>query len=173
MYLTLIKTFLTAKAAWIKYAVMAILTVMVLAYVYSAGKHSERAEWLSKEAKFLTQQNEIKEAAEKRVEEQQAKYNEILMGVINEHNKEKTELDNRIAVLSNQRMFINTKKCTGSGGVSAKTESSGQPDSSSDRTELSAEDAENIRNDYATAQQLVNQYNDLRALCLPLVEVVQ
>ena len=146
---------------------------MVLAYVYGAGKDSERAEWLNKEAKFLTQQNAIKEAAEKRVEEQQAKYNEILMGVINEHNKEKTELDNRIAVLSNQRMFINTKKCTGSGGLSTKTESPGQPDSSSDRTELSGEDAENIRDDYATAQQLVNQYNDLRALCLPLVEVMQ
>ncbi len=173
MYLTLIKTFLTAKAAWIKYAAIAILTVMVLAYVYNAGKHSERAEWLSKEAKFLTQQNEIKEAAEKRVEEQQAKYNEILMGVINEHNKEKTELDNRIAVLSNQRMFINTKKCTGSGGVSTKTESASQLDSTTDRAELSVSDAENVRNDYATAQQLVNQYNDLRALCLPLVEVVQ
>ena len=173
MYLTLIKTFLTAKKTWLKIAAIAILTATCLAYVYSAGKDSERAEWLNKEAKFLTQQNAIKEAAEKRVEEQQAKYNEILMGVINEHNKEKTELDNRIAVLSNQRMFINTKKCTGSGGVSTKTESASQLDSTTDRAELSVSDAENVRNDYATAQQLVNQYNDLRALCLPLVEVVQ
>ena len=61
MYLTLIKLFLTAKAAWIKYAVMAILTVMVLAYVYSAGKHSERAEWLEQEQSFLAKQHAIEE----------------------------------------------------------------------------------------------------------------
>ncbi|MFO1291113.1 MAG: hypothetical protein U1E82_10965 [Nitrosomonas sp.] len=93
--------------------------------------------------------------------------------MINEHEKERTDLDNHIAELSTQHMYINTKKCTSSGGLSAKTESTSQLDSSTDRAELSEQDAKNIRHDYATAQQLVNQYNDLRALCLPLVEVVQ
>lgn len=173
MYLTVIKTFLTAKSAWIKYAAIAILTVMVLAYVYNAGKESERSVWQEKESKFLAKQEAIKKLHLEAIERQQNEYEKILLGVINEYEKERTDLDNRIAELSTQRMYVNTKKCTSSGGLSTKTESPGQPDSSSDRTELSAEDAENIRDDYATAQQLVNQYNDLRALCLPLVEVAQ
>lgn len=73
MYLTVIKTFLTAKSAWIKYVAIAILTVMVLAYVYNAGKQSERSEWLDMEQKFLAKQNAIKEENDKRIKENQEK----------------------------------------------------------------------------------------------------
>jgi len=79
MNLDLIKTFLTAKSAWIKYAAIAILTVMVLAYVYNAGKQSERSEWLGKEREFLTRQNAIKEENDKRIRENQEKYDQILL----------------------------------------------------------------------------------------------
>lgn len=173
MYLALIKGFLIAKKAWIKYALIAILTVSVLAYVYGAGKRSERSEWLEQEQEFLAKQSAIKEENDKRIKENREKYDQILLGVISNYEKEQKELNDRIAELSNKRMYITAAKSSGCNGVPTKTESPGQPDSSSDRTELSAEDAENIRDDYATAQQLVNQYNDLRALCLPLVEVVQ
>lgn len=173
MYLTLIKTFLIAKKTWIKIAAIAILTAACLAYVYNTGKESERSVWQEKEAKFLVKQEAIKKLHLEAIERQQNEYEKILLGVINEHEKERTDLDNRIAELSTQRMYINTKKCTGSVGLSTKTESASQLDSATDRTELSESDAEDIRDDYATAQQLVNQYNDLRALCLPLVEVVQ
>lgn len=173
MYSTLIKTFLTAKQVWLKIAAIAILTVACLAYVYNAGKESERSEWLKKESVFMAKQEAIKKQHLEAIERQQNEYEKILLGVINEHEKERTDLDNRLTELSAQRMFVNTKKCAGSSGLSAKTESAIQSNSTTDRAELSGQDAENVRNDYATAQQLVNQYNDLRALCLPLVEVVQ
>lgn len=173
MYFTLIKSFLTAKSAWIKYAAIAILTVMVLAYVYSAGKDSERAEWLSKEAKFLTQQSAIKEAAKKRIEENQAKYDEILMGAFNNYEQERKNLNNRIDELSNQRMYITAAKSTSRNRVSSKAKDSSSVDSAADRVELSGQDGKNIRDDYGTAQELVMQYERLREVCLPLVEVVQ
>ena len=173
MYFTLIKSFLTAKSAWIKYAAIAILTVMVLAYVYSAGKDSERSEWLSKEREFLTQQNAIKEAAKKRIEENQAKYDEILMGAFNNYEQERKNLNNRIDELSNQRMYITAAKSTSRNRVSSKAKDSSSVDSAADRVELSGQDGKNIRDDYGTAQELVMQYERLREVCLPLVEVVQ
>lgn len=175
MYLTIIKTFLTAKSAWIKYAAIAILTVMVLAYVYSAGKDSERAEWLGKEREFLTQQNAIKEAAKKRIEENQAKYDEILMGVINERNKSIEERDNRIAELNNRGLYISSKNCTSSNRVPTKTKDTIQSDSPAGSTEirLSDETTRSLAQVTEDAMDLVDRYNNLRELCLPLVEVVE
>ena len=69
MYLSLIKGFLTAKSLWIKIALAVILSIAVLAYVYSAGKDSERSEWLDKEQEFLAQQSAIKEENSKRIKE--------------------------------------------------------------------------------------------------------
>ena len=175
MYLTVIKTFLTAKSAWIKYAAIAILTVMVLAYVYGAGKDSERAEWLSKEAKFISQQNAIKEAAEKRIEEQQAKYDQILMGVINEHNKSIEERDGRIADLNSRGMRISSKNCSGGNRLPAKAKDSGQPDSAVDRGEirLSDETTRSLAEVAIDANEVVGKYNALVKICSPLVEVVE
>ena len=173
MYLTVIKTFLTAKSAWIKYAAIAILTVMVLAYVYSAGKDSERSEWLGKEREFLTRQTAIKEAAKKRIEENQAKYDKILMGAFNNYEQERKNLNNRIDELSNQRMYITAAKSTSCNRVSSKAKDSSSVDSAADRVELSGQDGKNIRDDYGTAQELVMQYERLREVCLPLVEVVE
>ena len=58
MNLDLIKTFLTAKALWIKIVVVVIMAIYVMAYVYNAGKQSERSEWLDKEQEFLAQQSD-------------------------------------------------------------------------------------------------------------------
>lgn len=173
MYLTVIKTFLTAKSAWIKYAAIAILTVMVLAYVYSAGKDSERAEWLDKEQEFLAQQSAIKEENSKRIKEYQDKYDQILMEAFNNYEQERKNLNNRIDELSNQRMYITASKNTSCNRLSAKTKDSSGVDSAPNRVELSDEDGKNIRNDYGTAQELVMQYERLREVCLPLVEVVE
>lgn len=173
MYLTVIKTFLTAKSAWIKYAAIAILTVMVLAYVYSAGKDSERSEWLGKEREFLAQQNAIKEENSKRIKEYQDKYDQILMEAFNNYEQERKNLNNRISELSNQRMYITAAKDSGCNRLPAKTKDSSGVDSAPNRVELSDEDGKNIRNDYGTAQELVMQYERLRAICLPLVEVIE
>ncbi|MBK7366272.1 MAG: hypothetical protein IPI97_15245 [Nitrosomonas sp.] len=175
MYLTVIKTFLTAKSAWIKYAAIAILTVMVLAYVYGAGKDSERSEWLGKEAKFLAQQNAIKEAAKKRIEENQAKYDQILMGVINEHNKSIEERDGRIADLNSRGMRISSKNCTGGNRLPTKAKDSGQPDSAAGGGEirLSDETARGLAEVAIDANEVVEKYNALVKICSPLVEVVE
>ena len=173
MYLALIKGFLIAKKEWIKYALIAILTVSVLAYVYSAGKHSERSEWLEQEQEFLAKQSAIKEENDKRIKENRENYDRILLGVISNHEKEQKNLNDRIAELSNKRLYITAAKNSGCDRVPTETKSTGEFDSPPDRIELSRKDGENIRNDYGTAQRLVEQYENLRAVCLPLVEVVE
>jgi len=169
----LIKAFVTAKSAWIKYAIVIILAVSVLAYVYAAGKDSERAEWLDKEREFLTRQSAIKEENSKRIKEYQDKYDQILMEAFNNYEQERKNLNNRISDLSNQRMYITASKSTGCNRLPAKAKDSGGIDSSTSRVELSGADGKNIRDDYGTAQELVMQYERLRAICLPLVEVVE
>jgi len=175
MYLAVIKTFLAAKSAWIKYAAIAILTVMVLAYVYSAGKDSERAEWLGKEKEFISRQNAIKEENSKRIEDQQAKYDQILLGVINDRNEQIEERDNRINQLINNGLRISSKNFTGSNGVPTKTKDSSQPDIPAGSTEirLSDETTRSLAQVTEDAMDLVDRYNNLRELCLPLVEVVE
>lgn len=173
MYLSLIKGFLTAKSLWIKIALAVILSIAVLAYVYSAGKDSERAEWLDKEQEFLAQQSAIKEENSKRIKEYQDKYDQILMEAFNNYEQERKNLNNRISELSNQRMYITAAKSTSCNRVPAKTKDSSGVDSAPNRVELSDEDGKNIRNDYGTAQELVEQYKALRNICLPLVEVVE
>lgn len=175
MYLTLIKTFLTAKAAWIKYAVMAILTVMVLAYVYSAGKHSERAEWLEQEQSFLAKQHAIEEENDKRIKENREKYDQILLGVINDRNEQVAERDNRINQLVANGLRISSKNCTSGNGVPTKTKDPSQYDSAagSAQIRLSDETARSLAQVTKDAMDLVDRYNNLRELCLPLVEVIE
>lgn len=169
----LIKAFVAAKSTWIKYAIVIILAVSVLAYVYDAGKRSERSEWLDKESEFLARQNAIKEENSNRIKEYQAKYDEILMGAFNNYEQERKNLNNRIDELSNKRMYVTAAKNSGCNGLSAKAKDTGGIDSAPSRIELSGADGKNVRNDYGTAQRLVLQYEELRAICLPLVDVVE
>lgn len=175
MYLTLIKSFLTAKAVWIKIAIAIILAVSVFAYVYSAGKDSERAEWLDKEREFISRQNEIKEENSKRIKERQAEYDKILLGVINDRNNQIEERDNRINQLVANGLRISSKNCTGSNGVSAKAKDTSQPDSTigSGEIQLSESTTRGLAQVTEDAMDLVDRYNNLRELCLPLVEVVE
>lgn len=175
MYLTVIKTFLTAKSAWIKYAAVATLTVMVLAYVYNAGKRSERSEWLDMEQKFLAKQSAIKEENDKRIKENQEKYDQILLGVINDRNEQVAERDNRINQLVANGLRINSKNCSGGDRVPAKAKDTGQPDSSagSGEVQLSESTARGLAQVTEDAMDLVDRYNNLREICLPLVEVVE
>ena len=171
----LIKAFVTAKSAWIKYTIVIILAVSVLAYVYDAGKRSERSEWLGKEREFLTRQNAIKEENDKRIRENQEKYDQILLGVINDRNDQIEERDNRINQLINNGLRINSKNCTGSNGVSAKAKDTSQPDSTigSGEIQLSESTTRGLAQVTEDAMDLVDRYNNLRELCLPLVEVVE
>lgn len=175
MYLTLIKSFLTAKAVWIKIAIAIILAVSVFAYVYSAGKDSERAEWLDKEREFISRQNEIKEENSKRIKERQAEYDKILLGVINDRNNQIEERDNRINQLVANGLRISSKNCTGSNGVSAKAKDTSQPDSTigSGEIQLSESTTRGLAQVTEDAMDLVDRYNNLRELCLPLVEVIE
>jgi len=177
MYLTVIKTFLTAKSAWIKYAAIAILTVMVLAYVYGAGKASERAEWLGKEAKFLTQQNAIKEENSKRIREIREENDKILLGVINERSEwlqSKNDLIDKL-VNDNNGMRISAKNCSGSNRLPTKAKDSGKPDSAAAGGEirLSDETTRGLAEVAIDANEVVAKYNDLAKICSPLVEVIE
>ena len=175
IYSALIKSFLTAKYAWIKYAAIAILTVMVLAYVYSAGKDSERSKWLDKEREFLVQQSAIKEENSKRIKEYQDKYDQILMEAFNNYEQERKNLNNRISELSNQRMYITAAKDSGCNRLPAKTKDSSEHDSTAGSAEirLSDETTRSLAQVTEDAIDLVDRYNNLREICLPLVEVVE
>lgn len=175
MYLSLIKGFLTAKSLWIKIALAVILSIAVLAYVYSAGKDSERAEWLGKEREFLAKQSAIKEENDKRIRENQEKYDQILLGVINDRNEQVAERDNRINQLVANGLRISSKNCTGSNRVSAKAKDSIEHDSPAGSAEirLSDETTRSIAQVTEDAMDLVDRYNNLREICLPLVEVVE
>ena len=175
MYLTVIKTFLTANSAWIKYVAIAILTVMVLAYVYNAGKQSERSEWLDMEQKFLAKQNAIKEENDKRIKENQEKYDQILLGVINDRNEQISERDNRINQLVANGLRISSKNCSGGNRLPAKAKDSGQPDSAVDRGEirLSDETTRGLAEVAIDANEVVAKYNYLAKICSPLVEVIE
>ena len=175
MYLTLIKSFLTAKAVWIKIAVAIILAVSVLAYVYNAGKHSERSEWLDMEQKFLAKQSAIKEENDKRIRESQEKYDQILLGVINDRNEQVAERDNRINQLVANGLRISSKNCTGSNGVSTKAKDTVQPDSAIGSGEIQPSESttRGLAQVTEDAMDLVDRYNNLREICLPLVEVVE
>lgn len=175
MYLSLIKGFLTAKSLWIKIALAVILSIAVLAYVYSAGKHSERAEWLEQEQSFLAKQHAIEEENDKRIKENREKYDQILLGVINDRNEQVAERDNRINQLVANGLRISSKNCTGSNGVSAKAKDTSQPDSTigSGEIQLSESTTRGLAQVTEDAMDLVDRYNNLRELCLPLVEVVE
>jgi hypothetical protein len=175
IYSALIKSFLVAKAVWIKIAIAVILAISILAYVYGAGKASERAEWLGKEAKFISQQNAIKEENSKRIEEQQAKYDQILLGVINDRNGQIEERDNRINQLVNNGLRINSKNCAGGNGVPTKTKDTGQPDSAAAGGEIRLPDetTRGLAEVAIDANEVVAKYNDLAKICSPLVEVVE
>jgi len=175
MYLSLIKGFLTAKSLWIKIALAVILSIAVLAYVYSAGKDSERAEWLGKEREFLAQQSAIKEENDKRIRENQEKYDQILLGVINDRNEQVAERDNRINQLVTNGLRISSKNCTGSNGVSTKAKDTGKHDipAGSAEIRLSDETTRSLAQVTEDAMDLVDRYNNLREICLPLVEVVE
>ena len=96
-----------------------------------------------------------------------------MMGAFNNYEQERKNLNNRISELSNQRMYITASKDSGCNRLPAKTKDSSGIDSSAGRVELSDEDGKNIRDDYGTAQRLVMQYEALRNICLPLIEVIE
>ena len=177
IYSALIKSFLTAKAIWIKIAIAVILAISILAYVYSAGKDSERAEWLGKEAKFLTQQNAIKEENSKRIREIREENDKILLGVINERSEwlqSKNDLIDKL-VNDNDGMRISAKNCTGSNRLPTKAKDSSQPDSAAGGGEirLSDETTRSLAEVAIDANEVVGKYNALVKICSPLVEVVE
>lgn len=177
IYSALIKSFLTAKSAWIKYAAIAILTVMVLAYVYSAGKDSERAEWLVKEKEFLARQNAIKEENSKRIREIREENDKLLLEVVNDRSEWlqiKNDLISRL-INDNNGLRISSKNCTSSNRVPAKAKDTSRADISagSGEVRLSDETARGLAEVAVDAMDLVDRYNNLRKICLPLVEVVE
>ncbi len=95
-YLLIIKTFLTAKAIWLKIGAAIIMAVSVMLYCYNAGKDVERGVWQKRESNLLADIAKANEEADKRVEEQHKKHEEILIKVMGEHNEAVQNLNSDI-----------------------------------------------------------------------------
>ena len=125
-----------------------------------------------KEREFLAKQSAIKEENDKRIRENQEKYDQILLGVISNYEKNRKSLMIVLLSLAISACTSQPQKFRLQWSVH-RNQSTSEPDSPADRVELSGKNAEDIRNDYGTAQRLVEQYENLRAVCLLLVEVVE
>lgn len=95
-YLLIIKTFLTAKAIWLKIVAAIIMAVAVMLYCYNAGKDVERGIWQKRESNLLADIEKANKEADERVDEQHRKHEEILIKVMGEHNETVQNLNNDI-----------------------------------------------------------------------------
>jgi hypothetical protein len=97
-----------------------------------------------------------------------------LMGALGNEKKRNEDIEKRYGVErdTNHGLFVSLRKLA-EFHESGKAESPGTCDSSSDRRELSLQDAENIRKDYRDADRVVNQYETLRTICTPLLDIVK
>ena len=124
MYLTLIKTFLTANKIWLKIAAIAILTVMCLAYVYNAGKESERSVWQEKESDFLASIRSLEDEYKERAEDQQKKHEQILLNVMSDHNEKIQTLNDDVDKFKRDGLRYKSKASSCSNARTGEAESS-------------------------------------------------
>ena len=96
------------------------------------------------------------------------------MGVINERNEQIASRDNRINQLVANGLRISSKNCASSNGMPAKAKDTSKHDSAvgSGEIQLSESTTRSLAQVTEDAMDLVDRYNNLREICLPLVEVV-
>lgn len=161
-----------------KYAAQAFVIVMLIAYAgffgYEKGRKIERVEWIEQNAKYQAAANAEKEKREAEIKKERVAYEENFMRVLNERQRLQADLNQRMHELRSGGLWIKSSSCPGSGRVSGETESSGGDDrpSGQGKIRLPRETERGVLEIGQDAAELVNKYNTLRGICLPLVEVI-
>jgi hypothetical protein len=158
-------------------ALIIILCIIVATWylvhsVYALGRIAERSEWRERESGRIAIQTQlVAEAEKKNASERDSRYIN-LMGVVNAQAKLNNDLQRDLDIAAGKRLYISTKACgNDSGSVPRAPKNTGKPGSRSNRVELSASDAENIRRDYTDAQRVVNQYLLCRQALIGIADI--
>lgn len=171
-YLLIVKTFLTAKAIWLKIGAAIIMAVSVMLYCYNAGKDVERGIWQKRESNLLADIAKANEEADKRVDEQHKKHEEILIKVMGEHNETVQNLNSDIDNFKRDGLRYKAKvsRCTVS--TTGETKSTGV---SNEEVEykLPARITERISRVGEHAQLKQAERNELIDICSQYVEVIE
>lgn len=162
-----------------KYMAYVLVIVMLIAYAgffgYEKGREIERVEWLAERDKQEAKSAAMKEAAEAEIKKEKAAYEANFMRVINEKQRLQADLNKRMHELAASGLWVESSKtCTGKSGLSGKAEGASGNDSSSGqgKVRLPEETERGVLEIGQDAAELVNRYNTLRGICLPLVEVI-
>jgi hypothetical protein len=140
--------------------------------VYALGRIAERAGWQERESGRIAMQTQlVAEAEKKNASERDLRYSN-LMGVVNAQAKLNNDLQSDLDSIAGKRLYISTKTCgNDSGSVPGASQNTGKLSGRSGRAELSWQDAENIRLDYADAQRVVNQYLLCRQALIGIADI--
>ncbi len=171
-YLLIVKTFLIAKAIWFKIGAAIILSVSVMLYCYNAGKDVERGVWEKREYNLLADIEKANKEADKRIEEQHKKHEEILIKVMGEHNETVQNLNNDIDNFKRDGLRYKRKVSRCSPASAGKAESSSIL-AEEIEYELPARITERISEIGEHAQLKQAERNELIDICSQYVEVAE
>lgn len=162
-----------------KYLAYAFVIAMVIGgagfFGYEKGRKIERVEWMLERDKQEAKSATMKEAAEAEIKKEKAAYEANFMRVINERQRLQADYNQRMHELATGGLWVESSKtCTGKSGLSGKAEGASGNDSSAGqgKVRLPQETERGVLEIGQDAAELVNKYNTLRGICLPLVEVI-
>lgn len=161
-----------------KYMAYALVIVMLIVYAgffgYEKGRGIERAEWIEHNAEYEAAANAEKEKREAEIKKERTAYEENFMRVLNERERLQANLNQRMHELRTGGLWIKSSSCPGSSPMPGKTKSASGNDSAigPGKIRLPRETEQDVLAIGQDAAELVNKYNALRGICLPLVEVI-
>lgn len=158
-----------------KYIVIVLVLCGLVFTIHSSGRKVERAQCQQEQQDFSARAEQLRRQAEvERIEEKRA-YDENLMRLINDKQKAQADLNQRMHELATGGLWINASTTCSSGDrMPGKTENTRVDDRAAgpDKIRLPRKVEGNLLAIGYDAAELVDKYNDLRELCLPLVDVV-
>lgn len=158
-----------------KYIVVVLVLCGLVSTIHNSGRKVERAQCLQAQQEFSAQAEQLRRQAEaERIKEKRA-YDENLMRIINDKQKAQADLNQRMHELATGGLWINASTtCSSDDRMPGKTENTRINDRAAgpDKIRLPRKVEGNLFAIGYDAAELVDKYNDLRELCLPLVNVV-
>lgn len=157
-----------------KYVIFITVTSLVVYQVYDSGKQAERAKCLQLQKDFSDRAEELRQKQTARRIEEKRVYETNLMRLINEKQKLQADLNQRMHELTTGGLWIDAKACSSRDSLPGKTKNSSIDDRTAgpEKIRLPGKTERSLLAIGYDAAELVDKYNDLRELCLPLVEVV-
>ncbi len=143
---------------------------------YNTGKTAKDHEWQVKENDWLVNTAKLQESHEAEIKSERDKNTENLMRVINEKQQAQAKLDNAMHQLAIGGMFISTEEGACRDAVSREAESASKSSNAANasrKVRIHGKSEQDIREMIRDAQELANRHKELRAVCLPLLDIVE